>query len=265
MDYLPSRVLVVTPTLGRSVYWSRVVGSIQAMNIDVLHICVGPENFGENHLDGRVERIFLTDEGGGMYAAINQGVNYAKNRDDWGWFTYLNDDDELILQDTSFLISRRGAVYGRAVAIDIASKPLFSIPVAKRAQDLFILASGGIIALAQQGWFIDRGTLLSVGIFDSTFRFTGDIDLIMRLLDRGVEFRYVDGICGLFRICPGQLSKNSDKMSAEKKKVISRYEGRFSPLVFAVTKVRFRLQNLLLYFGRLRKYGFRSVAQIYEN
>lgn len=258
------KILIITPTLGRSHYWERLIRSLDSLDLGILHVCVGPLGYGLNSCNKNVERIFLNDRGGGMYAALNQGLEFALMREDWDWFTYVNDDDELIVTDPSIFDGAGGCVYGDGIAIDPNSKVLFQIPVSRTPSDLLALFVSGVVGIVQQGWFINRAVVDRFGLFDSSFKYTGDLDYMMRLLEAGVEFKYEKSIRGYFRITPFQLSKNGRCMADEASIIRDRVCFPLSRCSAALIRFRFRMQNLNLYFYRFARFGFRRVKNIYE-
>src|SRR4051812_41225063 len=87
------RLLVVTPTLGSSVYLDQTVESVTSQSINILHVLVTPESM-VAPLQARYRHaVVLADAGkeAGLYGAIN--VALTDLNQEWEWFTYINDDD----------------------------------------------------------------------------------------------------------------------------------------------------------------------------
>jgi len=97
MKAVPSRqrLLVVTPTLGVSTYLEDTVRGVTSLQIPFVHVlsCPGPM---VAKLQARFPHAIVVADAGkeaGLYGAINIALRAAG--EDWQWFTYINDDDEL--------------------------------------------------------------------------------------------------------------------------------------------------------------------------
>ena len=89
-------LLVVTPTLGESPFLDQTVASIEAQPLHIRHVISTPGRKVAELAARYPHALVVPDAGrlGGIYGAINAGIQAAKFK--WDWFTYINDDDTLL-------------------------------------------------------------------------------------------------------------------------------------------------------------------------
>ena len=126
------KLLVLTPTLGKSPWLEETVASVARLPVPCRHVLVAPAEI-VAALSVRFPVAQVVPEiGGGMYAAINAGLAAVS---DWDAFTYLNDDDWLlpnfvrVAQTAARAGDRPLMVYGRVRLIDAQGHRLGAIPV----------------------------------------------------------------------------------------------------------------------------------------
>jgi hypothetical protein len=126
------KLLVLTPTLGKSRWLEETVASVAGLTVPCRHVLVAPLG-AMAVLSARFPAAQVVPEiGGGMYAAINAGLAAVS---DWDAFTYLNDDDLLLpnfvtVAETAARAGDRPLiVYGRVRLIDAQGLRLGAIPV----------------------------------------------------------------------------------------------------------------------------------------
>src|SRR5215210_3995513 len=94
------KLLVVTPTLGDSPFLAESVRAVSglASEINLIHRLVCPEPVIPRLSAAYPHCIVVADAGraGGIYGAINCGIFHEREKGDWQWFTYINDDDLLM-------------------------------------------------------------------------------------------------------------------------------------------------------------------------
>jgi GT2 family glycosyltransferase len=206
----------------------------------------------------------VRDNGTGLYAALNQGWRVPG---EWDAFTWLNDDDLLLAPGFGGLLealSRRPEVdvaYGRVRLIGAKGEILGSHPVARRGSDLKALLVRGIMSLAQPGTVIRRSLIERLGGFDETFRSAGDLDFFTRALAAGARFEFFNARVADFRLHAGQLSKRRAEVEAETARALRPLAG--TPRSLAAL-MRFRLGNAGVYGDRVRRHGFRSMRELYD-
>lgn len=259
------KLLVVTPTLGRSPWLPETVASVAASAGDARHVLVAPASEVAS-LAARFPRVRVEAEPrGGMYAAINAGLAAVG---DWEACTYLNDDDLLL---PAFAAIRRAVcslggrepwiVYGGVRLIAADGRRLGAIPISSSPANNRALYAQRIEPVYQHGTVVSRAVIDRLGGFDATLRFCGDSEFLARASQAGVPF-----VCATrreaaaFRLRAGQLTKDRAAMIAERKWVDTRLGLLVAPpsRTLRVARWRFRLQNLGIYLERIRRHGFVS-------
>jgi GT2 family glycosyltransferase len=264
-----AELLLVTPTLGRSPWLAEMVASVAAHAPGAVHVLVGPALVGRDLQHRFPQTRFVAENGRGLYTALNTGLHaYAAEK--WRWFAYLNDDDLLeaggVRAAIRAAVSARGGdvvAYGRVRLIDGQSRPLGELPIARRPRDLRVLLERGIVPLAQPGTIVHRSVVERLGGFDPSYRSAGDLDFFVRALDAGTAFVFVSRVLGSFRLHDSQISKDEKTAILEKERALEtlrRSRGRSAMMAL----VRFRLANLGVYAGRIRRFGFVRMKEVYR-
>lgn len=265
------KLLVVTPTLGESPWLDETVASVAAFAVPCEHVLVAPSVAVEK-LRGRFPNATVVPEkNGGMYAAINAGIAATR---EWDAFTYLNDDDVLL---PDFALVARAAVdagarplivYGGVRLIDARGRRVGAIPISPSPEINRALYAQRIEPVYQHGTVATRAAVEAAGgAFDTALRFCGDSEFLARACVRGVPFVQTTGReVAAFRLRAGQLTKNRAAMIAERARVDEKL-GLLAPLPAGVlrrARWRFRIANLAIYVGRIRRHGFVSFDEVLE-
>lgn len=258
------KIRLVTATRGDSPFFADMLGSAARALPNAEHVVVCPENKREALQQGK-RFSAVAEKNAGLYSAIEQGLSAPGG--DWDAFTWINDDDLLVpsglpeLLETMSRHTSAGVAYGRATLIDRRSRRLGEVPVARCAADLGPLLARGVVPFAQPGTLIRRTVWETIGGFDLSYRYAGDLDFFVRALRAGTQFTFVDSTVASFRLHEGQLSKNADEIERETQRALRPLAGvRASVLPLW----RFRLGNLGVYFERLRRHGFVSMRTLYQ-
>ncbi len=266
------KLLVVTPTLGKSPWLAETVASVAACAVPCEHVLVTPAVAVRSLAISFPHLRVVTELGGGMYAAINAGLSAVG---DWEAFTYLNDDDLLLPQYSKVMQAAAGAgqpqaliAYGGVRLIGATGKRLGAIsispsPVLNRA-----LYAQRLEPVYQHGTVVTRAVFEAMGGFDATLRFCGDSEFLARACVRGIPF-----VCATrrevaaFRLRPGQATKNRPAMIAERARVDEKL-GLLAPRPAAElrrARWRFRLANLAIYAERVARHGFLTFDELLEH
>jgi glycosyltransferase involved in cell wall biosynthesis len=175
----------------------------------------------------------------GMYDAINRGWSRATG-DVLSW---LNADEQYLPGTLTFVQSffnehpDADVVFGNAIIINSNGQAI----AARREIPLrgVYVRNGFLYALSCTLFF--RRSLWDEGLlrFDTSYRYAGDGELILRLLDRGVKFRHANKYFSLFGVDGRNLSV-SPNMEAERKSLYVKYRAfPFCPLRKAVMFARY--------------------------
>jgi len=254
---------VITTTRTAPPILDETVRSVGSAAPGARHIVVAPAGL-QAEVTRRFPRMqFVPESGGGLYAALNDGLVALGDAE---VFTWLNDDDVLSPAGTpaalrAIVAAPAGIVYGRVGLADVAGQRLGEIPVARRPADLPALLASGIMPLAQPGTWVRREVLAAVPRFDTSYRLAGDLDFYVRALRAGVAFGFVDAEVARFRLHAGQLSKDETAAAREHARAIA----SLSVAPSAGTRWRFRIDNLPVYFDRVRRHGFVSMRTLYRH
>jgi hypothetical protein len=257
------RLRIIMATRGKSRFMSEAISSINHACPEAKIVIVCPAACVPSIATGAAA-VVLAENGAGLYAALNQGWRAPG---EWDAFTWLNDDDLLLAPGFGGLfevLARRPEVdvaYGRVRLIGAKGEALGAHPVAQRGSDLKTLLARGIMPLAQPGTVIRRNLIERLGGFDETFRSAGDLDFFVRALVAGARFEFINERVAGFRLHAGQLSKHRAEVEAETACVLRPLAH--TPRSLAAL-MRFRLGNADVYCDRVRRHGFRSMRELYD-
>ena len=262
-------LLVVTPTLGQSPFLDRTVEGILTLPVPYIHVMVCPAPDVEK-LAGRFPHATVLADAGreaGLYGAINAALDGGG--EDWRWFTYINDDDELG-PDFGKMAKRHfeaphpePVVYGRVRLIDEQDGTVGFVTLERNPACIPAVLRAGISPLNQQGMLFHRDVVRELGHFDTQYRICADLDFWARALAAGHAFRYYPEEVGRFRIRRGQISGDVDLTSREQDEIARRlFPKAGGALNGLVAKWRYRFYNLPYYLARSRTMGWVSSYHI---
>ncbi|HXB01663.1 MAG TPA: hypothetical protein VNV15_02455 [Opitutaceae bacterium] len=257
------KLRIVTATRGRLPFFNEAIASIRSACPEAGQVIVCPAACVPSIAAG-AGVVILPETGTGLYAALNQGWRAPGG---WDAFTWLNDDDLLLAPGFGGLIEALArwpevdVAYGRIGLIGAKGEALGALPVARRGEDLAALLARGIMPLAQPGTVIRRSLIDRLGGFDETFRSAGDLDFFVRALVAGARFEFINARVADFRLHADQLSKHRVEVEAETARALQ-------PLARAprslTALLRFRLGNAGVYCSRVRRHGFMSMRELYD-
>ncbi len=263
------RLLVVTPTLGRSRWLEQSVASVAAIQtgaVRIQHLLVTPSEQVAvlAACYPAVTILSEQDEAQGLYQAVNYG---ARKSSDWDWMTYLNDDDVL---GPGFEQSLEAAandsadvIYGRGSYIDAEGQVLGAFPVESQPRRLASLMAAGIPPFTQQGTLVRRACFDRLKGFDPQFRLAADFDFWVRAVRAGCSFCYLPFETGSFRLRKGQLSTDQESVQSELETIVANHLPRPGRVARALVRIGFRLRHgPEIVARRLRSGNWRTVRSI---
>jgi GT2 family glycosyltransferase len=252
-------VLVVTPTLGDSPFLGATIDSVAALPVPHVHVLSVPVERGEE-LRRRFPGVqVVADAGraGGIYGAINAAIAQAK--EGWDWFTYINDDDELLPGFGKVALGHlksaepEPVTYGDVELSDEAGRVVSRVTTEPNPAWFPALLQGGISPLMQQGMLMEAGLIRRLGGFDLRYRLCGDLDLWLRAYAGGARFRYYPARVARFRLRRGQLSGDTHRTESEQDEIVARHLPLPVPRwKRRLARWRYRLYNLPRYAARAR-------------
>ena len=258
------KVAIITPTLGNSPFFSETLDSIHLLT-NFVHAIVCPPVHIQTLKTIAQNSIFVPEtKATGMYGALNQAIDSLKEYD-WDYLTYINDDDILRIgfeESLSFARKRQAdLVYGDVAVIrhgDTINKHLF--PIMPVAIGIPRLLARGIVGVQQPGSLYSRRLITNLKGFDDSFRYSADLDIVIRALDKKYKVFYSGAQVAGFRIRAGQLSQANSAMTLERKRIIGRISKSKWDWAY---QFLFRTFNSPRYFRRWKN-GLRSSRDVYS-
>ncbi|HVW22535.1 MAG TPA: glycosyltransferase [Opitutaceae bacterium] len=265
------RLLVVTPTLGRSRFLDRTRESVAGQPLEITHLLCAPAPKCAE-LEERYPGVrAVPDAGpqGGIYGALNAALAAAPGA--WEWFTYINDDDTLLPGFGEVCLRHwreaepAPVVYGDVDLIDEAGRGLARITVEPEASRIAALLQQGISPLMQQGMLFHRRVVDCLRAFDVRYRLCADLDFWLRAYVAGFKFRYYPQRVAQFRLRAGQLSGSTAVTQREQDEIVRRHlPVRASAAELRRARWGFRWHNLPRYLERIRTRGFKRSYALLE-
>lgn len=264
-------LLVVTPTLGESPFLDQTVASIEAQPIHIRHVISTPARK-VNELARRYPHALVVPDAGrlgGIYGAINAGIQAANFK--WDWFTYINDDDSLLPGFGRVMLqnlrdpSPAPVVYGDVDLVNEDGSRISCITTAENPAWIPALLHQSISPLMQQGMAFRRDVVDRLGGFDLRYRLCADLDFWLRAYAAGERFRYHPESVAQFRLRHGQLSADTSVTQREQDAIVARHLPRRSGALERLsTKLLYRTYNLPRYLERFRNRGLRTSYAILQ-
>jgi GT2 family glycosyltransferase len=186
-----ARILLVIPTLGKRIdYLAQTLTSVQSQGVAVDVVAVLPSSAHEARelLAGR--GVSILDDPGSLSGAVNAGLATATRQHVYA--NWIGDDDLLApgsLTATSSALDRDPTAvlaYGQCTYIDESGGQLW---VNKAGRKAVWLLSWGPDLIPQPGLLFRLADFRTVGGLDETLQFAMDLDLLLRLRQRG---RFID-------------------------------------------------------------------------
>jgi glycosyltransferase involved in cell wall biosynthesis len=261
---VPAKLLIVTPTLGKSEYLEEAVRSVTNLPFSVRHVMAVPEEM-VAMIQERFPHASVTKDAGpegGIYGAINAGIRAAPP--DWDWFTYINDDDVLAPGFSRMVIEHTARVdaepvtYGQVRLIGERGDTISFLTTERTPRFIPALLHAEISPLNQQGMLFRRDVVEALKQFDTRYRLCADLDFWARAMAAGFPFRYYPLEVGHFRIRRGQLSGDVSVTLGEQNEIVQRAFPKMSKTLQLLAKWRYRVMNVPCYVRRARKVGWMS-------
>lgn len=258
-------LLIVTPSLGISRFLDETIKSVRSVTIPHRHVIACPSHRVAALQERFPDSIVVPDQGpvGGMYGAIRAGVEAQAQ---WDWLTYINDDDYLLpgfqfMAESHFAQENPNAIaYGDVVYVDPANRLLCEMPIESNPRFFVPLLYVGISPFGQQGTVISHSLYQSIGGFDTSYRYCGDVELVIKAHKEQCRLQYYPLRVGAFRVLnPGQLSTNAAAFDPERLRILHTwFPKRSTTWLLIWSRLRFRFRNLPRYLERIRNVGWKT-------
>jgi hypothetical protein len=265
-NYKGRKLLIVTPTLGKSPFWQEMIASIVDLGIPYWHYIICPPSARNRLAFECPQSVVIAERPGtiGLYDAINQAMEAAA-KIPWEWMTYINDDDVLrpgVVECLTRASLDVDVCYGRVTKIDEQGRRIEGVSTLRSEKYILPLAAARINGCAQQGTLFRRRIWEKIAPFDTTLKSVADFDLFVRAALAGAKLKYCPFGTGAFRHRAGQISQDVQLGLREKDEMIKKHGlERFRPQA-QWAKLIFRLQNAGIYGQRLLQRRFQTSHQM---
>lgn len=230
---------VVTPVRNGLPFIQRCVASVRGqgsvLREHIVQDALSSDGTAEWCMSQR-DLVVTSEKDAGMYDAINRGWGKASGQ----YLSWLNADEQYLpgtLEAVAHAFNEWpdvDVIFGDAMIVDPEGRAM----AYRREPDLrawyvknsFLYAYSCTLFYRRRLW--DEGHLK----LDSSFRYAADMDLILRLLERGVRFRRLTRPLALFTASGENLSTH-DGMRRETELLYERYGAFSSPLLRALTRL----------------------------
>lgn len=241
-------VLIVLPTLGQRIeYLQKTLKSIESQSFKGYDlVLIYP--FGNKAVAKLAKQhgALSVDDPGGLSAALNSGIAEAKPHHKY--ISWIGDDD--LLTEESLELATKAlednpkspVAFGNCSYIDDKDRVLF---VSKAGKIAPWLMTWGPNLLPCPGSLFRKDSILAVGGFDESNKYSMDLDIFLRLKRIG-DFTYINVTLAAFRWHNDSMSVASrDKATKEaenvKRKYIHPILRPFTPVVFLPLRAASRL------------------------
>ena len=227
-------VSIITPTLNQGPFIGEMIRSIQSQSYKhIEHIVIDGGSTDETIaiLQDAAARSPLTwrsESDKGMYDALNKGIHAASGE----ILSYLNSDDLLLPWAIEAVVEafatnpEADLVFGDALRLDEATGSL-ELKLQVDLQPGRIARFGSLV---QPSVFWRRGLLDSLGGFDSSLEFVGDLDFWLRARGRA-RASHLQEVLSVFRVHPAaKTSLQRQAMRGEERAMRARHhrDGRLT-------------------------------------
>lgn len=231
--------------------------SIYRLRIPIHHLIICPPAAAKG-LANRFPQSRIVHESApaGLYPALNTGLEACA--DGWDCFTCLNDDDVLAPDFESALLRipadqlRHSVLYGRIRLIDENNRSLGFMSVCPWPRLFAHLLASGISPMGQQGTVFGVEVLRKLGQFDTSLAVCADLDFWLRAYCQGFRFAFYPNEIARFRLHPGQISGDTNRLETEFRTVVCRHlPQRPGPFLQTAARLAYYALNFSVYLQRI--------------
>jgi glycosyltransferase involved in cell wall biosynthesis len=251
---------IATPTRNALNLLKRCVGSVRgqkgASYEHLIQDAVSSDGTGE-WLSAQTGVDSVSERDNGMYDAINRAWRRSRGQ----YVAWLNSDEQYLPGTLEYVAKMfdehpsTDVIWGDVIIVDAQGLPIAlrrEIPFRNlyvRNSFLYVLSC----ALFFRRTLLDQGRLT----FDPRFRFSGDMDLMLRLGSSGAVIRHVPKYLSLFGNDGGNLSNDSSGVGRELNLVRAAHGGSNSDQVRALVLLARRFERLMIGAYRVKPITYR--------
>lgn len=209
---------IVTPSYNMLDYLKLCVASVRDQkDVKVEHIVVdgGSTDGTIEWLNQQNDIVSIIEKDRGMYDALNKGFKIAKGQ----YIGHLNCDEQylhnklLFIKESFDKNNSTDIVYGNIIKINHDGS-FNSYRKSLRYNKYYILSS--YLYISTCALFYRRDVLNSGLLFDISFRSVGDAEFLIRLGDKGYNFKYVNHYISAFTVHDCNLSQQSISIAEQR-------------------------------------------------
>ncbi len=214
------------------------------------------------------ERIsrWVSEPDRGIYDAMNKGIAMATG----DLVGFLNCDDWYAPGALECAAGARARGGGPDTVVAGAWNLVFEdIGLTIRATPSLRFHGG--MPLSHQAMFVPRRVYDAVGPYDLRYRFSADLDMVLRILAAGAPFRLVDDVLVNFRTS-GASEKHHRESGREASEIVRRHLPRTTWILFRIIRLKYEtllavsraIERVLgkAVAGSLRRFYFRAKARL---
>jgi len=229
---------IITPSLNMSEYLKRAVASVKDQDVLYEHIIIdgGSTDGTIEYLENENNIKLFTGKDNGMYDAINKGFINAKGK----YIGQLNCDEQYlpgILKMVKQFFETYpdiDIIYGNKINI-YPDGTFNSFKKSFNLRKNYIIASS--LYIYTSSLFYRRKILDEGNMFNPEYKSVGDVDYILRLINKNYKFKHVNSFFSVFTITGNNLSRN-EISKTERKKIIKKYYHKPLFLLFFINILR---------------------------
>jgi len=221
------KITIITPVFNGEKYLEETIQSVIGQSYNNIEYIIVDGQSADNTLEiinayrDRISQV-IVERDRSMYEAINRGIRAASG----DYMLVLNSDDCLANKNTiqevvDFISQNPGCLgyYGNLLKLEgesISKRKVFQIT----RRNLLFTEHGTIIP--HPALFVHRSSsLISVGLYDLSYRYASDFDYILRLLENG-QVKYMNIYVSIFRIHQDSIT-SSGKINEDRLDILNRY------------------------------------------
>lgn len=229
-------ISIITPVYNGSEYLEEHIQSVLQQDYPFIeHIIIDDGSNDDGKTIAILKKyphlVWWSRENRGQYATINEGIDKASGE----IIGIISADDNYVLPSTfSTVIANwqtskdAGCFYGRTRRIDSAGR-LLPIDPSAQVEPFATWRFRYSLPILHCSMFIDKKILIEKKLyFDTTFRYAGDWDWIIRL-SKETNFKYIDSEFSLYREHEDQTTVRvgQNKLNIEVRKVLKKHNSSF--------------------------------------
>lgn len=230
------RISIVTVVLNGAAHIERAIRSVLDQGYDNVEYIVVDGGSTDGTLDAlrryddRIDH-WVSEPDEGIYHAMNKGISLATGE----LIGLLNSDDDFLPGALASVASAYRPYRDRSVVITGRWNVLF------HGRDLGITLSPSMkfrsLRICHQATFIPKRVYETHGVYDTRYRYSADLEMVLRLYAAGLEFLPLDSTLVNYRAF-GASGRNYRRTGREQSEILRKYLPRSSFLLFRLFRMK---------------------------